>query len=102
VSATATTARRLLAQTGRDPVVSLFFDLDPERFATAPARATQLRSLLDEARRQVAQGGDLDHDERVAVEEDLARIEQRLSAGSGPRLASPRPSAPSTNGACNG
>jgi hypothetical protein len=84
VSATATTARRLLEQTGRGPVVSLFFDLDPARFATAPARATQLRSLLDDARRQVTEGGDLDHDERVAVEQDLARIEQLLGGDQAP------------------
>lgn len=43
------TTRRLLERTGQHPVLSLYFDLDPVEFATGPARASQLRSPIDEA-----------------------------------------------------
>lgn len=77
-------ARRLLEQTGQHPVVSLFFDLDPDQFATAPARATQLRSLLDEADRATRSDMSLDHDERKAVAEDLKRLEDYLQSDDAP------------------
>jgi peptide chain release factor subunit 1 len=73
---TAVQARRLLEQTGDHPVVSVYFDLDPTEFATAPARATQVHSLLDEVQRPG--DGELDHEDRMAVEEDLKRIESYL------------------------
>jgi hypothetical protein len=52
----------------------LYLDLDPERFATPPARASQIRSLVDEASRTVERDASLDHEEKAALREDLERI----------------------------
>src|SRR5947207_1423964 len=71
---TALTARRLLEQTGEHPVISVYFDLNPEEFATAPARAIQARSLLDQAARTAKSDGSLGHRDRVSIEQDLERI----------------------------
>jgi peptide chain release factor subunit 1 len=78
MSAATDTARRMLERTGDHPVVSVFLDLEPDRFATAPARATQLRSLMDQAHR-----GDtsLGHKDRAALTEDIKRLEQYLGSG---------------------
>jgi peptide chain release factor subunit 1 len=50
---------RTLAQTRAEAeiVLSLYLDLDPERFATAPARASEIDSLLDSAHREIESGG---------------------------------------------
>lgn len=56
-------ARRLSERHTAHPVISLYLDLDPERFATAPARAAQIRSLVDQAARELDEAGDgLSHD----------------------------------------
>src|ERR687893_1131029 len=62
-------ALRRLAEVRLDrPVVlSLYLDLDPARFATPPARATAVRSLLDEADRKVRELKDLSHSDRTAL-----------------------------------
>ena len=77
---TAETARRLAetrAPSGR--VVSLYLDLDPTRFATPPARASEIRSLLDDADRRVKEADDgLSHDERVTLRSDLDRVDEFL------------------------
>jgi hypothetical protein len=78
-SATAT-ARRLVERTGGHPVISLDFDLDPEEFATAPARASQARALIDEAHRLVEADRSLGHDERSALAGDIARIDDYLAS----------------------
>jgi peptide chain release factor subunit 1 len=57
----------------RPVVLSLFLDLDPTEFATPPARATAVRSLLDEADRQVRGRGDLPHEERMDLRASLER-----------------------------
>lgn len=72
-------ARRMLERTGGHPVVSLFLDLDPAEFATAPARASQVRSLLDEAGRSVDQEA-LPHDDRVALRADLEQLDAYLQS----------------------
>src|SRR5438105_15491255 len=77
-------ARRLVQHRGPHRVVSLYLDLDPERFATPPARASQLRSLLDQAQRDVQQDGSLDHDERLALREDLQRIKSFFASSQAP------------------
>lgn len=82
----AASARAMLERTGEHPVVSLFLDLDPGRFATAPARATQLRSLLDEAARDEAAGT---HADRAALADDLGRL-QRYLASSAPPVSGAR------------
>lgn len=88
---TAIAARRVLERTSGHIVTSLYLDLDPDRFATPPARASQIRSLLDEAGR-VAQKLSLDHDAAQAVRRDLSRLEAELApadlpASGGPGLA---------------
>lgn len=76
------TARRMLEATGRHPVVSVFVDLDPTEFATAPARATQVRSLLDEADRDGH--AELPHQDRSALTRDLERLEEYLGSDEPP------------------
>jgi peptide chain release factor subunit 1 len=65
-------------------VISLYLDLDPERFATAPARASQIRSLLDEAAREVERLPELGHDDKVSLRDDLRRIESFLGSPEAP------------------
>jgi peptide chain release factor subunit 1 len=55
----------------RPVVLSLYLDLDPSEFATPPARATAVRSLIDEAERSIRQRDDLSHDDRSALEASL-------------------------------
>jgi peptide chain release factor subunit 1 len=79
MSATAvTTARDMLAHTGEHPVVSVFLDLDPSEFATAPARASQVRSLLNGASGESHQ--DLPHEDRSALTQDLERLQDYLGS----------------------
>lgn len=65
-------------------MISLYLDLDPERFATAPARASQIRSLLDEAARDVERLDQLGHEDKLALREDLKRIESFLASPQAP------------------
>jgi hypothetical protein len=56
-------------------VLSVYFDLDPSVFATGDARASQITSVTDEAGKLVEQRRDeFDHDELVALREDVERI----------------------------
>jgi peptide chain release factor subunit 1 len=71
-------ARRLISERPAHPVVSLYLDLDPERFATPPARSSQINSLVDEAHREVEANDRLGHEERLALREDLERIREYL------------------------
>ncbi|HUB04201.1 MAG TPA: Vms1/Ankzf1 family peptidyl-tRNA hydrolase [Solirubrobacteraceae bacterium] len=66
------------------PLISLYVDLDPERFATPPARAAQIRSLIDQARRQVEAQDGLAHDERIALRADIERIDEFLTSPEAP------------------
>jgi peptide chain release factor subunit 1 len=59
-------------------VLSVFIDLDPTRFATPPARATQITSLLSEGRRRIEEETDVSGPVLQALHEDLERTEQRL------------------------
>jgi peptide subunit release factor 1 (eRF1) len=76
--------RRLVGNRGQHRVVSVYLDLDPERFATPPARASQIGSLIDGAHREVEEQPDLDHEERMALREDLKRIKSFLSGPEAP------------------
>jgi peptide chain release factor subunit 1 len=58
-------------------VISLFFDLDAAEFATAPARASQVTSLLSELDARL-RDGDLSHDAMQALKVDRERIEAFL------------------------
>jgi peptide chain release factor subunit 1 len=71
-------AKALIEHAPGHRVVSLYLDLDPERFATAPARASQIRSLIDQASREVDGGSGLDHEDRTILRADLERIRSYL------------------------
>jgi peptide chain release factor subunit 1 len=62
----------------RPAVLSLYVDLDPSEFATPPARATVVRSLLDEAGRRIKELDGLSHDDRVSLERSLERADAEL------------------------
>src|SRR5918999_3590736 len=68
-------ALRRLAEVRLDrPVVlSIYLDLDPAQFATPPARATAVRSLLDEAERKLRERGGLPHRDRMDLQSSLER-----------------------------
>jgi peptide chain release factor subunit 1 len=78
VSTVEQAARRLVQHGSGHLVISLYLDLDPERFATAPARASQIRSLVDEAAREVDRQTDLGHEEKTSLREDLDRLRDYL------------------------
>jgi hypothetical protein len=81
----AATARRMLEHTGEHPVVSLFLDLDPSEFGTIPARASQVRSLLDAAERDGHGAREsLSHTDRTTLESDLKRLEDYLGSDEPP------------------
>lgn len=79
MTTTAQRARQLVERTGTHPVISLYLDLDPTRFATAAPRASQVRSLLDDARR-LSETLVLDHDGRATLQADLGRVEAELGS----------------------
>lgn len=62
----------------RGRVLSVFLNLDPTEFASAPARATAINSVLNEAEREIEHRDDLEHDELMALREDLARVRSEL------------------------
>src|SRR4051794_26732068 len=78
MAATSTTSGRLrrLADVHPEPgrVLSIYIDLDPSWFGTAPARASQITSVVDEAGKRVEAMEGLEHDELIALREDLKRI----------------------------
>ena len=80
MSATARDQLRDLAELRLDrPVVlSLYLNLDPSEFATPPARATAVRSLIDEAERRLRDHEGLSHDDRGALEASLGRASELL------------------------
>jgi peptide chain release factor subunit 1 len=71
-----TTLRRL-ADTAPDGacVISLYVNLDPTRFATAAARSTEVRALLDDASRRIRADDGLSHDVRKQLDADVERLE---------------------------
>lgn len=79
-SVTADPARRVIEHRTGHPIISLYLDLDPERFATPPARSAQIRSLIDQATRELDAANGLGHDELVSLRADLGRIDGYLSS----------------------
>jgi peptide chain release factor subunit 1 len=65
----------------RGRVLSVFLNLDPSQFATPPARASAITSLVDEAARRVRECEGLDHDEQSWLEADVDRVREALNAG---------------------
>jgi peptide chain release factor subunit 1 len=80
VSVAADPARRLIEHRTGHPVISLYLDLDPERFATAPARSAQIRSLIDQATRELDAANGLSHDDLVTLRADLQRVDSYLNS----------------------
>jgi peptide chain release factor subunit 1 len=78
------TTRQLAAHRSGHRVVSVYLDLDPDRFATAPARASQIRSLIDGAHKNLESTDGLDHQELVSLRSDLERIDTYLSSDEPP------------------
>jgi peptide chain release factor subunit 1 len=77
-------ARRLIQYRGEHRVISVYLDLDPERFATGPARASQIRSLLDDGHRIVDGLDGLGHEDKISLREDLKRLDAFLSSPDAP------------------
>src|SRR5918912_2639589 len=65
----------------RGRVLSVFLNLDPAQFATAPARATGITSIVNDATRKVEECGSLDHDEREWLRADVERVREALQGG---------------------
>jgi peptide subunit release factor 1 (eRF1) len=63
----------------RGRVLSVFLNLDPSQFATAPAKASAVTSIMTEAAQQV-EDAKLDHDERQWLRADLERVRELLTA----------------------
>ncbi|HEY0631449.1 MAG TPA: Vms1/Ankzf1 family peptidyl-tRNA hydrolase [Thermoleophilaceae bacterium] len=61
-------------------VLSVFLNLDPAEFAEPPARASEIRSAIDELRRLSRETDGLDHDAKVALRADVDRISDFLSS----------------------
>jgi peptide subunit release factor 1 (eRF1) len=67
------------ARPERGRVLSVFLNLDPTEFASAPARATAINSVLNEAEHAIDEVDGLEHDEILALREDLERIRGELN-----------------------
>jgi peptide chain release factor subunit 1 len=63
----------------RPLVLSLYLNLDPADFATPPARATAVRSLLDEADRQIRDRKGAPHEEKMELRAALERATEVLA-----------------------
>ena len=77
-------ARQLVRLHPAHPVISVFLDLDPERFATAPARASEVTSVLDEASRAVEAEEALDHADKIGLRDDVERLRGYLNSDEPP------------------
>jgi peptide chain release factor subunit 1 len=64
----------------RGRVLSLFLNLDPAEFATPPARASAITSILHDAAHKIEACQGLDHDEQEWLRADLERVRSELSA----------------------
>ena len=62
-------------------VLSLFVNLDPREFATAAARSTEVRSLLDRAARLIRELAGVSHAAQTSLRADVERIEAELGRG---------------------
>jgi peptide subunit release factor 1 (eRF1) len=62
----------------RGRVLSVFFNLDPSQFATPPARATEMNSVLTAAAHEIDAADGLEHEERQALRADLERVGEVL------------------------
>jgi peptide chain release factor subunit 1 len=65
----------------RPVVLSLYLNLDPTEFATPSARATAVRSLLDEADRRIRDLDDLSHQDKLDLRSAFERAKAVLEDG---------------------
>ncbi|MEA2279504.1 MAG: hypothetical protein QOK21_111 [Solirubrobacteraceae bacterium] len=65
----------------RGRVLSVFLNLDPSQFATVPARASAITSVVDDAQRKVKDCSGLDHDEHAWLRADVERVRESLQGG---------------------
>jgi peptide chain release factor subunit 1 len=65
----------------RGRVLSVFLNLDPSQFATVPARASAITSVVDAAQRKVKECRNLDHDEHAWLRADVERVRESLHGG---------------------
>jgi peptide chain release factor subunit 1 len=63
----------------RGRVLSVFLNLDPAEFATPPARASAITSVLSDAAHKIERYEGLDHDEQQWLRSDLERVRERLT-----------------------
>jgi peptide chain release factor subunit 1 len=63
----------------RGRVLSVFLNLDPSEFATPAARSTAVTSVMTKAAHRVDEADGLDHEERVALRQDVERVRERLT-----------------------
>src|SRR3954470_7425283 len=63
----------------RGRVLSVFLNLDPTEFATPPARATAITSVLTAAAHKVESKEELSHEERTALKDDVQRVRDVLA-----------------------
>src|SRR5689334_20220128 len=54
-------------------VLSVFLNLDPAEFATPPARASEISSVVDDLHRRLRDNGGLSHAARVGLKADVER-----------------------------
>src|SRR5919202_6565024 len=59
-------------------VLSVFLNLDPSEFAAAPARASEIASVIDDANRRARQNDGLSHTADKALREDIERAQSFL------------------------
>jgi peptide subunit release factor 1 (eRF1) len=64
----------------RGRVLSVFLNLDPAEFATAPARSSAITSVMTDAAHKIESSDGLDHDERMALRADVDRVREVLAA----------------------
>ena len=77
------TLRRLAGyESGGPPVLSVYVNLDPSRFALPDARSTEIRSLVDDAHRRIEAGDHLDHEQRAAGLDAVRRVRDWLEGPS--------------------
>ena len=62
-------------------VLSLFLNLAPTEFASPAARGSEVRSLIDQAKRLVKDDDGLSHDELMALRADVERAESYFNNG---------------------
>jgi peptide chain release factor subunit 1 len=63
---------------GGGKVLSVYVDLDPSEFATGPARATAITSVLDEAERELRDASELERGAREGLRSGLDRVRSFL------------------------